>query len=92
MVTFMTLETFLNHWEKEYNKKAKDIEIFQTELTSQWSAEQKSKFASVFYHLRGHFHDFLWYVGSHADDQETKDIIHKLLGPKGPSFRTSLAA
>ena len=30
-----------------------------------------------FFHARGHFHDFLWYVGNHATDKETKDIVLK---------------
>ncbi len=71
----MNLNNFLETWDKEYNAKAKKIELFQPTLTKNWSLEQKRIFASVFYHLRGHFHDFLWHVGSHANDKETKDIV-----------------
>jgi hypothetical protein len=73
----MSLDSFLEGWDREYNRKTQQIALFQPELTSNWSEKQKHLFASVFYHIRGRFHDFLWYVGSHADDKETKDIILK---------------
>jgi hypothetical protein len=49
--------------------------MFNPELSCKWSDKQKQYFAKIFYHARGHFHDFLWYIGNHADDKETKDII-----------------
>ncbi|MGB4191802.1 MAG: iron-containing redox enzyme family protein [Rickettsiales bacterium] len=73
----MKLDDFLKDWDKEYNKQVLAIPLFNSELTSQWNSKQKTMFAHVFYHARGHFHDFLWYVGSHADDKETKDIVLK---------------
>lgn len=76
----MELDQFLEEWDKKYIAELKSIPIFQPDLTSKWNDKQKSKFANVFYHLRGHFHDFLWYVGNHADDKETKDIILKNIG------------
>lgn len=73
----MKLDDFLKDWDKEYIKQALDIPLFIPELTSQWNKKQKIIFANIFYHARGHFHDFLWYVGSHAEDKETKDIVLK---------------
>jgi len=71
------LDEFIVLWDKEYLDKLKKIPLFQTDLTSQWNESQKASFAKIFYHLRGHFHDFLWYVGNHAEDKETKDVILK---------------
>jgi hypothetical protein len=71
----MSLENFITAWDKDYKSQLEQIDIFKPELTSQWSASQKQYFARIFYHARGHFHDFLWYVGNHADDKETKDIM-----------------
>lgn len=73
----MNLDKFLENWDHEYGEQAKEIAIFQPEATSTWSDTQKILFAKIFYHARGHFHDFLWYVGSHASDKETKDIVLK---------------
>lgn len=73
----MNVDQFLESWDREYTDKLKCIPIFQPNLTSKWNNHQKSLFAKVFYHLRGHFHDFLWYVGNHAEDKETKDIVLK---------------
>jgi len=73
----MDFQNFLNNWDAQYKEAAGKIELFQPELTSSWNDVQKTIFAHVFYHARGHFHDFLWYVGSHANDKETKDIVLK---------------
>lgn len=70
-----SLDNFLKAWEKEYVDKVSQIPIFNTDLTANLSQSQKEMFVKLFYHLRGHFHDFLWYVGNHADDKETKDIV-----------------
>ena len=73
----MKIKEFLDNWEVKYREEASRIRLFQPSLTSEWTEAQKTLFAYVFYHARGHFHDFLWYVGSHADDKETKDIVLK---------------
>jgi hypothetical protein len=73
----MDLANFINSWDICYKSSIEQIDIFKPELTSQWSEKQKQCFAKIFYHARGHFHDFLWYVGNHATDKETKDIILK---------------
>ena len=70
-------EEFLEEWDKTYKLRAKTIAMFAPELVSKWSKEQKQRFALIFYHARGHFHDFLWYMGNHATDKETKDIVLK---------------
>ena len=73
----MELEEFLINWDKQYQIQAKQIALFNEERALSWTSEQKKKFALYFYHLRGHFHDFMWYLGNHANDKETKDIVLK---------------
>jgi len=73
----MSLKNFIEDWDAQYKIEASNIPLFKPELTANWTKEQQALFANVFYHARGHFHDFLWYVGSHADDKETKDIVLK---------------
>lgn len=70
-----TYVDFIQSWQKKYTAAVSKIPIFNKTLTSQWTQKQKEKFVKVFYHARGHFHDFLWYLGNHASDKRTKDII-----------------
>ncbi|MDX2049616.1 MAG: iron-containing redox enzyme family protein [Rickettsiaceae bacterium] len=69
------LKKFLKTWDEKYLENIKKIKLFNTDLTSSWSLDQKRYFAKIFYHARGHFHDFLWFVGNNAEDKETKDIV-----------------
>lgn len=66
---------FLHQWDEEYSAAITKIDLFNSLLTSQWKNSQKIYFAKLFYHIRGHFHDFLWLLGNHASDKKTKDII-----------------
>ena len=76
----MQLDEFLASWDAQYVQQLNTIPLFQPELTKQWTAAQKRYFAHIFYHCRGHFHDFLWNMGNHADDNETKDVVLKNIG------------
>ena len=69
------LDPFLEQWNEVYINAAKKFPIFKSEITQNWSTEQKKYFVKLFYHARGHFHDFLWYLGNHTDDKEIKDIV-----------------
>lgn len=71
----MTLEEFLENWDAQNRAFHKQIPLFNPELSKNLSKEQQRYFARVFYHLRGHFHDFLWYMGNHAPDTESKKVI-----------------
>ncbi len=66
---------FLEGWDAIYKAEIGQIQLFNTNLTSFLSEQQKSYFVKAFYHIRGHFHDFLWYMGNHAPDSKTKKII-----------------
>jgi hypothetical protein len=68
-------KNFLNQWDAEYKEQIEKIPLFNTQLTSEFNETQKHYFVKAFYHIRGHFHDFLWYMGNHAPDVETKRII-----------------
>ncbi len=70
-----SLRLFLEEWDQDYIAKQNDIPLFDPQLTGKWSAEQKKYFAKVFYHARGHFHGFLWYMGNHAPDAESKKMV-----------------
>lgn len=69
------LDNFIDAWDAEYLEKINQIDLFNASLTSKWSAPQKELFVRTFYHVRGHFHDFLWLLGNHATDKEQKDMI-----------------
>lgn len=71
------LDSFLMEWDRDYKSKLEDIELFNLNLTPNWTKEQKIYFAKVFYHARGHFHDFLWFIGNHAKSKTVKDIVLK---------------
>ena len=70
-----SLKDFLEEWDCSYLKKTNQIPLFKYSLTEKWSGRQKMLFAKLFYHSRGHFHDFLWFLGSNAPDKETKEIV-----------------
>ncbi|AHE67287.1 iron-containing redox enzyme family protein [Legionella oakridgensis] len=70
--------------------------MFNQAITSAWDNERKKYFAAVFYHLRGYFIDFMWYVANFTNDEEIKDIILKNiqeeLGSKGRASHEQLYA
>ncbi|MDF1654913.1 MAG: iron-containing redox enzyme family protein [Coxiellaceae bacterium] len=69
------MEAYLSEWDAEYKREIKKIDLFNADKTSAWSLQQKQFFIKVFYHLRGHFAEFLWYMGSFAPDSNTKEMI-----------------
>ena len=70
-----TFEQFLNDWEAKYKAQASLIPIFHEGYASNWSSSQKQLFAAYFYHIRGHFVDFLWFLGNKAPERSYKEII-----------------
>lgn len=73
----MNLDTFMNDLDNDYRIKIKGVDLFNVNITKDLSQIQKQVFAKYFYHLRGHFGDFLWYMGSIANCKEMKDIVIK---------------
>lgn len=70
-----TFENFLAEVDADYKQKASSIVLFNPNHTSGWTQDQKKFFASVFYHLRGHFVDFMWYIGNFAKNKVLTDIV-----------------
>lgn len=73
--TACAVDAFITEWEKAYRSEIAQISLFNPELTQKWTIKQRQRFVKIFYHVRGHFHDFLWYMGNHAPDADTKKIV-----------------
>lgn len=73
----MTLRKFIASHDQAYADELKKIPLFNPEKSRLLSFQQKQYVAKVFYHLRGHFHDFLWILGNFAPTPELKDIVIK---------------
>ena len=66
---------FLQGWEQSYIDQIKKLSLYTPEITSAWSQKQKETFVRVFYHIRGHFHEFLWFLGNHAQERDVKRMV-----------------
>lgn len=84
-----SLQQFLEEWDYCYNKKVAMLPLFDVSKTKLWTNEQRQYFVKTFYHIRGHFHEFLWYLGNFAPDKKCKDMvlqnIQDELGDRGMS-------
>ncbi|WED44451.1 iron-containing redox enzyme family protein [Legionella cardiaca] len=80
-----TFAKFLEKIDDSYRQRMHMISLFDKTRTSKLSDGKKNFFAGVFYHLRGHFIEFMWYVANFSNDEYTKKIIleniHEELGP-----------
>lgn len=70
-----SLSNYLNGWDNNYKNKIKEISLFNPEKTAKWSLRQREYFVKLFYHVRGHFHSFLWFMGNIAPDKKAKHMI-----------------
>lgn len=70
-----SLNDFLHSTDLNYKKSLALIPLFNPEMTGTWDKQQKKYFASIFYHLRGHFINFVWYIANFCNDEHTKTII-----------------
>lgn len=69
------LLAFLKQWDKNYITKVSKIDLFNPKKIKQWTPRQHRYFIGVFYHLRGHFAEFLWHLGSFAPSKSAKEMI-----------------
>ncbi len=69
-----TLDQFVQNWKIEYQSQAQNFKLFQPD-TINWNVENKAKFAKLFYHIRGHYYQYLWYLGSTAPTPDYKKVI-----------------
>lgn len=70
-----TFSQFLTQADSEYRKKLSSIPLFNTAKTATWDKNQKRLFAAIFYHLRGHFINFMWFIANFSADSLSKSII-----------------
>ncbi|MCP0913477.1 MULTISPECIES: iron-containing redox enzyme family protein [Legionella] len=66
---------FLEETDSQYRQQLVKLPLFDITHTATWEDSQKKAFAAVFYHIRGHFVNFMWYVANFADDLRIKKII-----------------
>ena len=71
----MDLNEFLSQWQKDYSDRCAVMPLFDPDKTAKLSLDQRALFARVFYHARGHFHTFLWHLGSKVTDEAAKDVV-----------------
>jgi Iron-containing redox enzyme len=70
-----TLQQFIEIKTADYQTKAQNLILFQPEFAQNLTLEQKQKFALTFYHIRGKFYKFLWYLGSFAPTKQYKQVV-----------------
>lgn len=75
LVQETTFDHFLKNKDYQYLSDLKNIKLFQSSQPIMLTAAQKQTFAAVFYHLRGHFINFMWYISNFSTDSKVKDII-----------------
>jgi pyrroloquinoline quinone (PQQ) biosynthesis protein C len=68
-------EHFLSKADIDYRQQLTTLDLFKPEKTAAFSTLQKTYFAAVFYHIRGHFIDFMWYVANFTTDKQIKKIV-----------------
>lgn len=71
----ISFDYFLHQTDLNYKQSLISIPLFNPQQTGIWNSQQKKKFASIFYHLRGHFINFVWYVANFSTNERTKKII-----------------
>ena len=74
------LQNFLNALDENYRSTIANIALFDGSQTSKWTNDQKRVFAGIFYHLRGHFIDFMWYLANFCKDDGIKSIVMENIG------------
>lgn len=70
-----SLSEYLSDWESRYTQSAKQLSLFDPGYTQCWALPTKQYFAALLYHIRGHFIDFLWYLGNTLPTRELKAIV-----------------
>ncbi len=70
-----SLEDFLLAWDNEYKAQTMKIPLFNENITSQWTTQQKQYFVKILYHQRAHFDDVLWYLGNFAPNSMSREMI-----------------
>lgn len=66
---------FLNDWDHRYQSVVSKNPLFDNKITASWTSQQKQLLVGYLYHIRGHFHDLLWEMGTSAPSSEYKEMI-----------------
>lgn len=69
------LDQFLLITDNQYRQKLSTINLFNFTKTIHWNSTQKKYFAAIFYHIRGHFINFMWYLANFSTSTVVKKII-----------------
>lgn len=69
------LHRYLEQIDNRYLASTQKIDLFNPEFSLQWTKQRKEAFAGVFYHLRGHFVNFMWYVANFTSNSAIKQMI-----------------
>lgn len=70
-----SLNCFFNTWLQSYNKALVSFPLFSKVRHVKWNLVTKQKFVKFFYHARGQFYHFLWYLGNYAEDYRIKKMV-----------------
>lgn len=72
----LSLENFLDEWDRQYKERQDEISLFKLREEKPLNKEQQIYFVKVFYHLfRMSIQDILWFMANHAPDGRSKEII-----------------
>jgi hypothetical protein len=66
---------YIKEWDNSYQSTVQSLDIFSDNYVNNWTMKQKKEFVRVFYHARGHFINFLWFLGNFTDNADIKNIV-----------------
>ena len=89
MYEISSIDSFLSEWDDEYAAQVQKLRLFDPKWTSNWTPDQRAEFANVFQHVRGHFHEFLWHLGSFAPTFDYKQVVLNNLAEEFGGRRSS---
>ena len=74
------LTSYLTAVDEQYNQSMKSLKLFHAESRKAWSSKEIRQFAAMFYHIRGYFIDFMWYLANFNSNKCFKQIILDNIG------------
>ena len=70
-----TLSSFIDGQNSQYQNAVDKLPLFDPQRVANFDLKTKQSFVRIFYHIRGHFHHFLWFMLNFAPNQKEKEII-----------------
>jgi len=74
-MTNESLDTFLRQWEQEYQTQLDTIPLLDPQQANALSPQQRKYFAELFWHVRGHFAEFLFLLANLATNRNKRLMI-----------------